>query len=588
MEPANSTASSTESRWRTRLIVGLLLSVWLVLSGRLVMLQFVDSEQLRKLAERQRTIREVVPARPGEIVDREGRVLATTIRVSSIYVVPNRIDDGWEIAQQLADTLKIDRDALFERLAVYPERQFQWVKRRLTDDEVVRVRGLDLPAGAWGFRDEYLRQYPQGSLAAQVLGTRDIDGLGRGGIESSFDRTLRGDDGYRELECDARGRVIDINASTDKPPRHGQPVMLTIDSILQLYAERAMDESFEKWKPKSCAAAVMDAKTGELLALASRPTFDPNQPGNAPADAWTNRLLADMYEPGSTFKPFIVAWAFKHEAIQREEIFNCENGVYRMGRRMLKDFRPHGNLNVVDILVKSSNIGMAKIGERLGNPRLHDAAVTFGFGAKTGIELPGEVSGRMLPLKKWTSYSTGSIPMGQEIAVTPIQLLAAYGALSNGGQLVTPHVVRHDEDKPGNGPAILTSQAIDPEIAEWIRIHALREVVKRGTGKKADLPGFRVFGKTGTSQKLDPVTGGYSHDRHVNSFVCGAPAEDPRVLVIVVVDEPHGGPGEHLGGIVAAPIAADILHKSLLHLGVTPDGTTLQAAENVSDDTIIE
>lgn len=578
MATAHSAASASDSRWRTRLIVGLLLAVWLVLSGRLVLLQLFNGDELRRLAERQRTIREVVPARPGEIFDREGRVLATTIRVSSLYVVPNRINDAWDIAQQLADTLKIDRDSLFEKLAVHPERQFLWVKRRLTDGEVARVRELDLPAGSWGFHDEYLRQYPQGSLAAQVLGSRDIDNRGHGGIESSFDHSLRGDDGFRELECDARGRVIDIKIRADRQPKNGQPLTLTIDSILQLYAERAMDDAFSKWSPKSCAAAVMDAKSGELLALASRPTFDPNQPGNAPPDAWTNRLLADMYEPGSTFKPFVVSWAIKREVIGRDEIFYCENGSYHMGRRLLKDFRPYGSLNVVDILVKSSNIGMAKIGERLGNERLYEACAAFGFGAKTGIELPGESAGRLLPLKKWTSYSTGSVPMGQEIAVTPIQLLAAYGALSNGGQLVTPHVVRRDEASPGNEPALIQAQAVEPEIAEWVRINALREVVKRGTGKKADLAGFRVFGKTGTSQKVDPATGTYSHSRHVNAFVCGAPAEDPRVLVIVVVDEPTGGPGEHLGGIVAAPIAADILHKSLLHLGVTPDGTTPQTA----------
>jgi cell division protein FtsI/penicillin-binding protein 2 len=584
MAIANPADSVTDPRWRTRLVIASLVVVWLILSGRLVLLQLFNGDELRRLAERQRTIREVVPARPGDIVDRDGRILATTIRVPSLFVVPSRIDDAWDTAQQLADAIKIDRDALFERLAVHPERQFQWVKRRLTDDEVARVRQLEFPAAAWGFRDEYLRTYPQGSLAAQVLGSRDIDNRGHGGIEFSFDRTLRGSDGVRELECDARGRVIGINDRTDRPPQPGQPVTLTIDSILQLYSERAMDDAFSKWSPKSCATAVMDAKSGELLALASRPTFDPNQPGNAPPDAWTNRLLADMYEPGSTFKPFVVSWALKHEVIARDEVFYCENGSYRMGRRLLNDFRPYGSLNVVDILVKSSNIGMAKIGERLGNERLYEACAAYGFGAKTGIELPGESAGRLLPLKKWTSYSTGSVPMGQEIAVTPIQLLAAYGALSNGGQLVTPHVIRRDEASPGNEPALIQAQAIEPEIAEWVRINALREVVKRGTGKKADLAGFRVFGKTGTSQKVDPATGTYSHSRHVNAFVCGAPADDPRVLVIVVVDEPHGGPGEHLGGIVAAPIAADILHKSLLHLGVTPDGTMPQTAVHDTDD----
>jgi cell division protein FtsI/penicillin-binding protein 2 len=376
---------------------------------------------------------------------------------------------------------------------------------------------------------------------------------------------------------DARGKVIEIRASGSSPVHHGQTVVLTLDAVIQVYAERALDQVIEQWKPKSACAVVLDPNTGDVLALASRPTFDPNHAENASPEAWKCRAIADIYEPGSTFKPFVVAKALERQCIGRDEVFDCENGEYRMGPRVLHDHHRYGRLSVSDILVKSSNIGMAKIGQRLTNPGLYQAARAFGFGSPTGIELPGELAGVVRPLKKWNSYSTGSVPMGQEVAATPLQIVAAYAPLCNGGRLISPHLVAHESP-------LVVSQAVSPEIADWIRREPLTAVVTRGTGKKAAIRGYDVFGKTGTAQKPDPATGEYSRHLHVSSFVCGAPTDRPKALVMISVDEPSVSlNGEHFGGSVAAPAAGELLRKVLQRLQVPPSDKPPQTAELTDD-----
>jgi cell division protein FtsI/penicillin-binding protein 2 len=564
---------------RDRFIASAVLLMCLTLVGRLVQLHLTNGADFERTARRQRVFREVVPARPGEIVDRQGRVFATSINFHSVYIVPCEIREAWEVAQKLGEALDISADELFERIASHPQRQFLWVKRRITEAEVDRVRKLKLPATICGFREEFRRQYPQGAVAAQVIGLRDIDGRGRGGVEQFLDDALRGCDGFRELVQDARGRVIEVRDDVEGAPHHGQKVVLTIDTVIQVYAERALDTVCDQWKPQSACAIVLDPKTGDILAMASRPTFDPNHAEQASAEAWKNRSIADMYEPGSTFKPFVVAWALNQGAIQKDEVFNCENGEYRMGRRVLHDHHKYGALSVADILVKSSNIGMAKIGQRLGNAELFRASAAFGFGGRTGVELPGELPGRLRPLKLWNSYSTGSVPMGQEIAATPLQIIAAYGALANGGTLITPRLVVREPERSGTAMAEIVSHVVDPEIADWVRREALSAVVSRGTGKKAAIKGYAIFGKTGTAQKPDPQTGLYSRELHVSSFVCGAPVEDPRVLVLISVDQPTVSvAGEHFGGSVAAPAAGELLLHSLQRLKVPTDEKLLRSA----------
>lgn len=561
----NTNPQTGHVRWRGWLLHAVVLGLWTVLAGRLVFLQLIQGPRLDRQVRNQWAAHEILPARPGDIVDRTGRLLATTVSVRSLFVVPRHIEHRWDVACQLADTLEMDREIVHARIVAHSDKEFLWLKRRLRDDQAEQIRDLGLPRDIYGFRNEFLRAYPQGPLAAQVLGVRDIDGKGRGGLEQSLDRLLRGRDGRRAVVRDARGHVIEVSEQVTQAPRPGQTVRLTLDAVIQLHTQRALQEIMEEWKPKSATAIVLDPQTGGVLAMASSPTFDPNHLENVPPVAWKNHAIASIYEPGSTFKPFVIARALERGVIRKNEMFHCGHGEYRMGRRVLHDHHPYGELSVTDILVKSSNIGMAKIGERLTNRGLYETAVAFGFGRKTGIELPGELQGMLRPLKKWNGYSTGSIPMGQEIAVTPIQLISAMAALANDGRQCTPHLVDYNRSLSGSASGVIVSRTVNPSIAQWVVREPLTEVVNRGTGKKAQLAGLAVFGKTGTAQKPDPATGAYSSQLHVSSFICGAPAENPRVLVLVVVDEPSVGK-THYGGTIAAPAAATILKRALHQL----------------------
>ena len=554
---------------------------WTVLMLRLVQLQWWQEDRFTDRAERQREFAEEIVPRPGDIVDRQGRLVATTLTMRSLYVVPSRIAKPWVVAQSIATALGISADSLFEKIGER-ERHFLWVKRRLSSGEVEKIKQLDLPKGTWGFRDEYRREYPQGVVAAHVLGLRDIDGVGRGGVEEEFDRVLRGENGKRRLARDSRGRVIEILDDAEHPPRAGESVQLSLDLVVQLFAERELDAVMAEWKPESCCAVALDPKTGHVLAMASRPTFDPNRTEGASADSWKNRAIADIYEPGSTFKPFLVSYGLDQGVLHRNDVFDCEHGQYRMGRRVLHDHHNYGSLNLTDVLVKSSNIGMAKIGERLTNERLFAAATLFGFGRKTGIELPGELSGILRPLKQWTSYSTGSIPMGHEVATTPLQLIVAHAALANGGQLLRPRIVLPRADDSTAAVRSIAETTVGPETAHWLIEGPMQEVVTRGTGKRARVPGYHVFGKTGTAQCLSP-NGGYVHNKYISSFVCGAPVEAPRLLVLVVVNQSSVG-GETFGGKVAAPAAANILKQSLVYLRISPDEHLLKTAVNWQDE----
>ena len=595
-------AATSNLKWRTRTVVTVAIVVWGALSGRLIQLQWISHSDFSRRASRQQITFERIPARPGDILDRNGRfVLATTVAAKSVYVVPRRIAGDEAISavgSALADALSIERDGLIERITSRRDKHFLWVKRRISEEEVKRLRELDLPKGTWGFREEYQRRYPLGQLAAHVIGLRDIDGRGRSGLEQSLDVLIGGRPGRRRLVRDALGRVIDVQDEVAQVPVRGHSIAVTLDVLIQLRVERELDRIMERWKPKHAAVIVMVPQNGEVLAMASRPTFDPNALQDVPAEAWSNQAISAVFEPGSTLKPLVVAWGLQHEIIEWDEVFDCEYGAYRMNRRVLHDHHPYGELSLTDVLVKSSNIGMAKIGQRLTNRGLYEALMAFGLGRKTGIELPGEATGMIRPVAQWNDYSTGSIPMGQELGVSAIQMITAYAALSNGGCLVRPTLVRFEPNESddddtwqqhgllrvisdphafGLGPAV-KSETVHPEVANWIVQVPMRETVLRGTGRRANIPGHSVFGKTGTAQKMDRSTGKYSSKKHISSFICGAPAEAPQVLVYVVVDEPDVS-GEQSGGVVAAPVAASILRQTLERLGIAP---TLDIAGSTS------
>ncbi len=577
---------------RARFVVGVMTALWIAVAARLVQVQGLQSDELARVATRQHQLEVEVPARPADIVDRNGKLLATTIVTPSLFVNPSRLDAEPSFLELLAETLNLEADHLTSQLERYRDKQFLWVKRRLTNEEIDRVVELDWPDSSYGFRNEFLRQYPQGRLASHVLGLRNIDGDGSGGVEQSLNHLIQGRPGVRRLVRDAMGRIVEVSFDPRLEPQRFDAVQVTLDLPVQMFAEKALDKVIDTWRPTSACAIVMNPRSGEVLAMASRPTYSPNDLANVPANAWRNQAINIIYEPGSTFKPFVVAWALKNGVLKRDDIFDCEMGEYRMGPRLLRDHHPYPRLSVTDILVKSSNIGMAKIGQRLTNPGLYDATIAFGFGRATGIELPGELSGLLRPLDDWNGYSTGSIPMGQELAVTPLQLITAHAALANGGRLVTPRILygvqgqRSDrdsmfltsmEDPDVAVPPTIVTGTVPEEIADWVVQEPMVQVVERGTGRRAKLAPWTVFGKTGTAQKLDPETGTYSDTLYTSSFVCGAPAHDPKVLVLVVVDEPDSGKS-HGGGRVAAPAAAEILQRTLVYLRVPPDRDTRAAA----------
>lgn len=582
--------------WRLRLVSGFIFIGWALLLARLIQLQGAQRQLMNDRVARQSIFSEVISARPGEILDRNGHVLAMTVTCDSLYAVPDQIEEPWDFAWKLASILNLNTDEVYQRLIDNADKQFVWIKRRIDEQQVQEVRALGLPRSSWGLRREYQRKYPQGGFASHVLGIRDIDNSGKGGLEQSLNTLIRGEDGSRVMTRDARGIVIEVAAERSRSPSHGQTVVSTIDLLIQIETERQLDALMEEWKPLGACAIVMEPRSGEVLAMASRPGFDPNALIEVPEAAWKNLAVSAVFEPGSTFKPFIVGWALEHHALQREEMINCNFGAYKMGPRVLHDHHSYGDLSVADVLVKSSNIGMAKIGERIGLESLYQATRSFGFGRRTGIELPGELSGLLHPFSQWNVYSLGSIPMGQELAVTPLQLITAHAALANGGSLVRPRLLK---GAAGDAAGSLPGQAVrivepaddvgarllEAGTAEWLVREPMKQVVERGTGKSARIPGLSIFGKTGTAQKLDPATGTYSDKAWVVSFLCGAPAEDPAVIVLLMVDEPTA-PGVHYGGTVAAPTASRILQFAEARVRIT--APRLEESESLSDPSLTD
>ncbi|MCA9081094.1 MAG: penicillin-binding protein 2 [Planctomycetaceae bacterium] len=551
---------------RFRLALSGLLVLWVGLSVRLLHIQGWERSRFAEVAQRQQISEETLRARPGDILDRRGRLLATTVVVPSFFADPKQIADLPEFARQVAPCLGMDVDELAARLLRLKDKRFVWIKRRLNETELLALQSLELPRSQCGFKSEFQRHYPQGPIAAHVLGLRDIDGQGRGGVEQALDELLRGTDGTRRFVRDARGYVLDVLEEVTEPPEDGATLTLTIDAAIQLQLEQRLQQLMDEVEPRGVCGIVLDPHGGEVLAMASAPTFDPREPQLAEEAAWKNLCIAAVFEPGSTFKPLVVARALDLELIRRDEELYCEHGAYRMGPRVLHDHHSYGYLSIGDILVQSSNIGMAKIGERLGNDELARLTADFGFGQPTGIELPGELGGLVRPLREWNLYSTGSIPMGQELAATPLQMITAHATLANGGRQMTPHLLRA-LNRERVAIQVVVSQVASAENANWVVCEPMVDVVRRGTGRKAQLDGIDVFGKTGTAQKVDPKTGKYSNSRHVSSFVCGAPANDPRALVLITVDEPSAEAGQY-GGTVAAPAAADVLRYVLEYLGV--------------------
>jgi cell division protein FtsI (penicillin-binding protein 3) len=545
----------------------------LAIGVRLVYLQTAEHNWLKERARvQQQDALETSPLR-GLVLDRQGRELARSINAESIFVVPGEIQNVEETASRLAPLVQMEQGELAAHLkeAQAAHRKFAWVARKLGDESAAAVKALGLK-GVYSYK-ESKRYYPNGSLAAHVLGFVGLDEVGLGGIEQFYNERIQGEAGKVFVEMDARGQPY---SSFEMGARPGQTVVLTIDQMVQYRTEQALLKAVSNAHAKSGTAIVLDPRTGEILALANAPTFDPNDVRASSAQARANQALQNIYEPGSTFKIVAYSAAIEKGLVKPTDHIDCQMGSIIVAGRLVHDHHPFGSLTIADALAKSSNVAAIKLGLRVGDAQMYEYMKRFGFGAKTGVELPGETSGLVRAVERWQPSSMGSIAIGQEVGVTPVQMAAAFGALANDGVRISPHLVR--EIRAPDGSLVYRAEpeqhrVVGAETAEQLR-HMLEGVTLNGTAKKAQLDGYTAAGKTGTAQKIDPKTRAYSKTKYIGSFVGFAPVENPSVVIIVVIDEPVGS---YHGGDVAAPVFREIAEQILPELNVAPD-SELKAA----------
>ena len=556
------------SRFRTRALVltGFLVLAQVLVISRLAYLQIVRYDDLSRLAERQYS--KTVPLRPqrGPIYDRNGRALAVSTEVESVYAIPSRIADRDRVAGLLARALGERPAEIRERLD--SDRPFVWIKRKLAPGPAQAVRALRL-AGV-GTLPESLRFYPNRELAAHVLGFVGFDDRGLEGIELGQDRLLAGEAGVALVERDALGREVTAQPTILRAPVPGQGLVLTIDATLQYIAERELDEAWRRTRANAGMVVMLDPRTGEVLALAVRPTFNPNAYQAATAVEWRNRALTDPFEPGSTFKAILAAAALEEKVVRPDDRFYAEQGAITVANRTIHDWKKYGWLTFREVLKFSSNVGSIKVGLALGRERYYQYMTGFGFGSLTRVDLPGESRGQLRPPARWSGLSLATMSIGQEISVTGLQIVNAFAAIANDGRLMQPHVIRSVLDGQGREVRRVESQAvrqvIAPATATTLR-EILADVVAQGTGSRAAVEGYAVAGKTGTAQKLDPATRAYSRRPGVLSFVGFVPADAPRLAILTLLDEPKT---VAWGSEAAAPIFAAVARQALRHLEVPP------------------
>jgi cell division protein FtsI (penicillin-binding protein 3) len=542
---------------------------------RLAVLQGLQHTRLRDLAERQYSRQITLHPERGRILDRHGRVLATSVPVPSVYVIPQDIDDSDAVAVKLAEALGQPLATVQDQLSAVST--FVWLARQLPPEVGERVQKLNLRGVQ--VLQETRRFYPKRHLAGQVLGFVGVDGAGLGGLEHLYNRELTGTPGQVTLQRDATGRTVQVMAGDPSDQPRGADLYLTLDERLQYIAEKEIAARVQETQARSGLVVIMHPPTGDILALASYPFFNPNDFQDPKQRVWQrNRAVTDPVEPGSTFKLVAASAALEENVARVTDMFHCENGfVVRSGRR-LRDHHPYGLLSFVQVIEKSSNIGTAKIAGRLSDDQLYTYIRRFGFGEKSLVNLPGEEDGMIRPPKKWTKPTHDSLAFGQEVTVTPLQLLTAYAAMANGGWLMRPRVVEHivqSEEFQFFAPHA-RNRVLSPSTLERMN-EILVGVVERGTGKQAAVEGYTVAGKTGTAQKVEHGT--YSHSKVLASFVGYVPAEAPQLAIVVMVDEPRLA---KWGGEAAAPVFKRVAQQALYYLQVPS-----QQAQTISLDTAL-
>ena len=544
---------------RIVLLAGVFVALLAVALGRAVWLQAVKGPELAAMALRQHRETVVVPAARGTIFDRNGEPLAIGEQTTTVYANPRQVDRPRDLTLAAGKALGVEPGIVYPQL-VDRSRGFVYVARKADPLQAEELEKLGF-AGL-GFYPEELRTYPQGPVAAQVLGFAGLDNKGLEGLERSLEKVLAGRQGSETIVKDPFGRALDVVSTKQETP--GKNVRLTIDHQVQANAEAVLQETVRRWGARAASAIVMDPYTGSVLAMAVAPRFNANRFPTTRADRRRNRAVTDTYEPGSTFKLVTVAAALQEGIVSPTTSFRLAPTI-KVSDRVIHESHLRGTqrLTVTQIVEQSSNIGTITMAQRLGEGRLSSWIDRFGFGASTGIDFPGESPGFALPLNQWSGSTIGTVPIGHGIAVTPIQMARAYSAIANGGVLVTPHLIDRVD---GQEVAATKKRRIVSRAVSRQMLTMLRGVVLEGTGTEAAIPGYTVAGKTGTAAKIES-NGRYSTSRYVASFVGLVPATKPRLVIMVMVDEPRGN---IYGGVVAAPAFKEIARFNLQHLEVPP------------------
>jgi cell division protein FtsI (penicillin-binding protein 3) len=566
-----------EKQWlrlRLWLVGGIFACAFVVLLGRAVHVQIIQQEELSARAQGEfRKHVEIVPRR-GIIYDRNQEELAVSLDTHSVYASPLKITQPRQVGRKLAKALGLNARDVIKRLK--GERGFVWIARRISPDKAGAVKDLEL--NGVGLVMEPRRFYPYTTLACHVLGFSGLDARGLEGLEKGYDRVLKGQSHTLTSLRDALGRTIHLTPAAFTQLPEGNHLILTLDKRLQYSTEKILTETVAKYKAKGGQAIVMIPQTGEILAMASLPVFNPNVFGSYPTAAYRNRTITDTYEPGSTFKTFAAAAALMSHKVSLDQLFDCEKGAWRIGGRTIHDTHEYDKLNLADIIKFSSNIGAAKVGQVVGKDDLYRAIRAFGFGQPSGVDLPGESRGILRPASGWRPVELANICFGQGVAVTALQMVQAFAAIANGGVLMRPYVVRAEVDSSGHlisetQPRVVR-RVMGAREARILSGMLQRVTEEGGTGTKARVGSLPVAGKTGTAQKVNP-SGGYSRSDYMSSFIGFLPADDPQVVVMVVIDTPRG---KHYGGTVAGPAFSQTARAALDVLGLQPD-SPLQLAQ---------
>ena len=547
-----------------------------VLVGRLVHLQVALHDDLVERARNQQEFVAEIPAERGDIFDREGRLLASSLDETSIYVHPHLLGehDPVEVAELLAPALDMPAEGILRILDL--DVRFRYLARKARPEIVTAVRQLVRDNGlhqAVGFHPASKRYYPKRQLAAHLLGYVSDDNAGQAGLEFYYDEQIRGQNGQWMTLRDGGNHTIDPDGLLRRDPTPGNDLVLTIDSVVQATAESALEETILERGAESGSAIVMDPKTGAILAMATYPTFNPNVRDAAFANNWHNKVVLHAYEPGSTFKIFTAAAALQEGIVDEEELIDCQGGAMRVASHTYNDWRRgFGIMPFREVLANSSNVGMIKVGLRFTPENFYGWLSAFGFGQMSGIDLPGEAPGILRTMERWSGLSQSSMVIGQEVAVTPLQLVTAVSAVANGGQLMEPYLVSSIRDASGQvvqeHRPLARRRIIDPSTARRL-VTVLERVVagSDGTGTRASIPGYRIAGKTGTAQKIGPE-GRYT--QYVSSFIGMLPADDPELVVLVMIDSPDPSRG-YYGSEVAMPAFRQIAEAAIRVLRIPPD-----------------